>query len=392
MLLNFFYTLRDFKVPVSISELMDLYSVMDKGVVFANINDFYSICRSVLVKDEKYYDRFDQAFGKYFEGVEAIETDWLDKAIPEEWLRKKIERMMKEGAIDEMEKYGNLQELLEKFKERLHEQHDRHQGGNKWIGTGGTSAFGGYGEHPEGVRVTEHGQNNRAAKVWANRRYRDLDEHSQLDNRNMKMALRRLRHLTREGQPEEFDIDGTIKATAQQGGMLDVQMQASKRNHIKVLVFFDIGGSMDPYIKMSEELFAALKSQVKHLKYYYFHNFFYETVWKSNARRHAERISLYDVLHTYSSDYKVIIVGDAAMSPYEIQSVGGSVEHWNEEPGFVWWERLNNHFDKVVWINPEQKAYWGYTQTVQWIKEMVQNEMHPLTLNGIEEACKSLVK
>lgn len=391
MLLKFFFILREAKLPVSPREFMDLLDALENQVVFCDINAFYGLCRATLIKDEVNYDRFDKAFAFFFEGIEEIPEEWLTKAIPEEWLKKKWEELKRQGKLDDMEKTGDLQTLLERFRKRLNEQHDRHEGGNKWVGTGGTSPFGGYGQNPEGVRVADESMNKRAVKVWADRRYRDLSDNQQLNNRNMQMALKRLRHLSRKGQADEFDLNNTITNTAR-NGMLDIQMRPTKRNNIKVLVFFDIGGSMDPFIHQTEELFSALKSQVKHLKYFYFHNFFYETVWQKSERRHQERISMYDILRTYSSEYKVIIVGDASMAPYEIQSVGGSVEHWNEEPGYNWWLRLYEHFDKVVWLNPENEKYWSYTTTIEWVQKMVDDKMYPLTLSGIESAAIELAK
>ncbi|MDY7024817.1 MAG: hypothetical protein SVC26_00540 [Pseudomonadota bacterium] len=392
MLTRFFFSLRDAGLKVSVREYLDLLSALHEHVVFADIEQFYALCRTVLIKDETQYDRFDQAFAVFFDGVDKIPEEWLTKSIPDDWLKKQFERLKEQGKLDEMEKTGDLQKLLETFRERLNEQHKRHQGGNKWVGTGGTSPFGGHGENPEGIRLVDEGENRRAVKVWAQRQYKDLSETQQLNNRNMQMALSRLRLISRKGQAEELDLSKTIEKTAENAGLLDIQMQASARNNIKVLVFFDIGGSMDPFIRQSETLFSALRSQVKHLKYFYFHNFFYESVWEKSERRHTERVSLYDILHTYGPDYKVIVVGDASMAPYEIQSVGGSVEHWNDEPGHIWWQRLYQHFDRVVWLNPEQEKYWSYTTTIEWIKKLVEDKMFPLTVEGIEQASRALTK
>lgn len=390
MLVRFFEKLREFRVPVTLRELLDLQGALSQHLAFASIDDFYLLARTVMVKDEKFYDRFDQAFGNFFEGLAYVPPEWFSQAIPEDWLRKEIEKNLSPEELAELEKRGSLDELLEELRQRLEEQKERHQGGNKWVGTGGTSPFGAYGAHPEGIRVGGQSRNKSAVKVWEKREFRNLDDSEALGSRNMQLALRRLRKFTREGRDDEFDLDGTISSTARNAGLLDIKMRPEEKNRIKVLIFFDIGGSMDPYISLSEELFSAARSEFKHMEYYYFHNFIYENVWKDNRRRWDERTSTWDVLNKYSSDYRVIFVGDAAMSPYEINSVGGSVEHFNEEPGAVWMQRVLDHFKHVVWLNPEPKQYWEGTLSNTWIRKMVDDHMYPLTIEGLEGAMRFL--
>ncbi len=390
MLVRFFETLREFRIPVTLRELLDLQGALSKHLAFGSIDDFYLLARAVMVKDEKYYDRFDQAFGHFFEGLEKVAPDWFSKAIPEEWLRKEIEKNLSPEELAALEKRGSLEELMEEFRKRLEEQQGRHQGGNKWVGTGGTSPFGAYGAHPEGIRVGGESRNKSAVKVWQKREFRNLDDSEQLGSRNMQLALRRLRKFTRTGREDEFDLDGTIDSTAKNAGLLDIRMRPEESNQIKVLIFFDVGGSMDPYAALCEELFSAARHEFKHMEYYYFHNFIYENVWKDNRRRWDERTSTWDILNKYSSDYRVIFVGDAAMSPYEINSVGGSVEHYNEEPGAVWMQRLTDHFKKIVWLNPEPKKYWEGTISNKWTRQLIENQMYPLTIEGIEEAMRHL--
>jgi uncharacterized protein with von Willebrand factor type A (vWA) domain len=390
MLINFYYTLREHKVPATPRELMDLFAAMEKRIAFADMEDFYLLSRTVLVKDEKHYDKFDQAFDKYFKGIEAAGGDWLAKAIPEEWLRKEIEKNLTPEEFEKLKAFGSLDKLMETFRQRLEEQHKRHQGGNKMVGTGGTSPYGGHGENPEGIRLTGESRKKRAVKVWEKREYKNLNDNVELGIRNIKLALRRLRRLTRTGAEEEFDLDETIKSTADNAGLLDIVMRPSRQNKVNVLIFFDVGGSMDPHIKICEELFSAARTEFKHMEYFYFHNFIYEGVWKDNRRRFEQRIPTYDILHRYGKDYRVIVVGDAAMSPYEINAPGGSVEHWNEEPGAVWMKRITDHFDKVVWLNPEPLRSWEYTTTNVWVRQLVSNRMYPLTLKGIEDAMRVL--
>lgn len=390
MLINFYYTLREHKVPATPRELMDLYAAMEKRLAWADMEEFYLLARTVLVKDEKYYDRFDQAFDRYFKGIEAAGGDWLTKAIPEEWLRREIEKNLTPEEFEKLKSLGSLDKLMDAFRERLAEQHKRHQGGNKMVGTGGTSPFGAYGENPEGVRLAGESRKQRAVKVWERREYRNLDDNVVLGIRNIKLAMRRLRRLTRTGAEEEFDIDGTIKSTADNAGLLDIVMRPSRENKINVLILFDVGGSMDPHVKICEELFSAARAEFKHMEYFYFHNFIYEGLWKDNRRRHDQRVPTWDILHKYGKEYRVIIVGDAAMGPYEINSPGGSVEHWNEEPGAVWMQRLTDHFGKLVWLNPEPQRNWDHATSTVWVRQLVNNRMYPLTLKGIEDAMRVL--
>ncbi len=392
MLINFYYTLREHKVPATPRELMDLYGALEQRLAYADMDDFYHLARTVLVKDEKHYDRFDRAFEKYFNGLEEAGVDWLTKAIPEEWLRKELEKNLTPEEFEKLKALGSLEKLMDAFRQRLEEQHKRHQGGNKMIGTGGTSPFGGHGESPEGIRLTGESRKKRANKVWERRDFKNLDDSVELGIRNIKLALRRLRRYTRTGAEEEFDLDETIKSTADNAGLLDIVMRPSRENKVNLLIFFDVGGSMDPHIKICEELFSAARSEFKHMEYFYFHNFIYEGVWKDNRRRFEQRIPTFDILHKYGKDYRVIFVGDAAMSPYEINAAGGSVEHWNEEPGATWMSRVTHHFDKVIWLNPEPFKSWDYTTSNVWVRQLVNNHMYPLTLKGIEDGMKFLAR
>ncbi|MFG1490057.1 VWA domain-containing protein [Oceanospirillum sp. HFRX-1_2] len=392
MLIDFFNDIRKVGIPVSLRELLDLLAALEKGVAFANLDDFYLLSRTCLVKDESYYDRFDRAFGAYFNGLEGLE-DLLDTLIPDEWIRKEFEKMLTPEEREKIKSLGSLQELLDTFKERLEEQQKRHAGGNKWIGTSGTSPFGAYGYNPEGIRIGQDGnRHNRAVKVWDKRQFRNLDDSVELGTRNIKVALKRLRQFARSGAASELDLDDTIRSTAHNGGMLDLKLVPERHNSVKVLLFFDVGGSMDGYIKTCEELFSACRTEFKHLEYYYFHNFIYESVWQNNLRRFDERISTYDLLHKYGSDYKVIFIGDASMSPYEIAMAGGSVEHWNEESGAQWMQRVTDTWKNIVWLNPVQERYWDYTQSIGMTRQLVQDRMFPLTLSGITEAMELLTK
>lgn len=392
MLINFFFTLHEHRVPTTIRELLDLLEALEQGVVYASIDEFYLLSRTVLVKDEKHFDKFDKAFAKYFEGIESIDPDLLTKAIPEDWLRKEIEKNLSPEELAELQKTGSLEQLMEQLRQRLEEQHKRHQGGNRMVGTGGTSPFGGYGANPEGVRLTGPSRNKSAVKVWEKREFRNLDDSVELGIRNIKVALRRLRKFTRTGVAEELDITDTIRSTAHKAGLLDIKMVPERKNKVKVLLFFDIGGSMDPHIKLCEELFSAARTEFKHMEYFYFHNFIYEGVWKDNFRRWSERTSVWDIIHKFGPDYRVIFVGDASMSPYEIMSVGGSVEHFNEEPGAVWMQRLTQHFQKLIWLNPEPQRAWSGTQSIMHARQLVGDRMYPLTIKGIEEGMKYLSK
>ncbi|MFT5451224.1 MAG: hypothetical protein ACI9N9_000708 [Enterobacterales bacterium] len=389
MLINFFYLLRKMEIPVSIKELLILLEALEQRLAFCSIDDFYLLARLCLVKDEKYFDRYDKAFAAYFKELGDID-DILETLIPEEWLRSEFMKNLSAEEKKKINTLGGLEKLLETFKERLKEQQKRHAGGNKWVGTGGTSPFGHSGYHPEGIRVGGESRNKRAAKVWEKRVYKDLDDSLELGTRNLKVALRKLRKFARSGANEELDLDNTISSTAKNAGWLDIKMIPERHNAIKVLLFFDVGGSMDPFIKTCEELFSACKTEFKHLEYFYFHNFIYESVWRNNVRRYTEDIPLEEVLRTYSSDYKVIFIGDASMSPYEISHRGGSVEHMNDEPGYIWMNRLKDNFTKVIWLNPVEEKYWGYTQSISMVNQLLENEMYPLSLQGLEDGIKSL--
>ena len=382
-------------MPVSTRELLDLYALLETGIVFADREQFYELIRLCMVKDEKYFDKFDRAMADYFEGIDTLDIDELMAKlgdIPKEWLELKLDpNNLTEAQRRLLKKYGSLEALMQALEERLKEQKERHQGGNKWVGTGGSSPFGAYGDHPEGVRVGGESRKRSAVKVWEQRKYRDLDTDNQLETRSMQMALRKLRKFARDGAADELDIGSTIKKTAQKG-MLDVQLRPERRNRVKVLMLFDIGGSMDSYIEACERLFAAAKNEFKTLEFFYFHNCVYEYVWTENARRNASAVPTLDVLHKYGSDYRLIFVGDAAMSPYELLSVGGSVEYMSQDTGQAWLKRITNHFDKVAWLNPETPSYWQYTQTIGLIKDIMQGHMYPMTLHGIEDMTKYLAR
>jgi uncharacterized protein with von Willebrand factor type A (vWA) domain len=393
--INLFYTLRTYGVPVSTRELLDLYALLETGIVFADREQFYELIRLCMVKDEKYFDKFDRAMADYFEGIDTLDIDELMAKlgdIPKEWLELKLDpNNLTEAERRLLKKYGSLEALMQALEERLKEQKERHQGGNKWVGTGGSSPFGAYGDHPEGVRVGGESRKRSAVKVWEQRKYRDLDTDNQLETRSMQMALRKLRKFARDGAADELDIGSTIKKTAQKG-MLDVQLRPERRNRVKVLMLFDIGGSMDSYIEACERLFAAAKNEFKTLEFFYFHNCVYDYVWTENARRNASAVPTLEVLHKYGSDYRLIFVGDAAMSPYELLSVGGSVEYMSQDTGQAWLKRITNHFDKVAWLNPETPSYWQYTQTIGLIKDIMQGHMYPMTLHGIEDMTKYLAR
>jgi len=366
-----------------------LLEALQKRVAFCSIDDFYLLARLCLVKDEKFFDRYDRAFAAYFKDLEDFE-DILEAIIPEDWLRAEFMKSLSEEEKAKIESLGGLEKLLEAFKERLDEQKGRHAGGSKWIGTGGTSPFGHSGYHPEGIRVGGESRNKSAVKVWEKREFKDLDDSIELGTRNLKMALRKLRKFARSGANEELDLDDTINSTAKNAGLLDIKMIPERHNAIKVLLFLDVGGSMDPFIKICEELFSACKTEFKHLEYYYFHNFIYESVWQNNVRRYTETIPLPEVLRTYGKDYKVIFIGDASMAPYEISHQGGSVEHMNDEAGYVWMQRLREVFDKVIWLNPVEEGHWDYTHSIGMVKQLLEDEMYPLTLHGLEDGIKSL--
>lgn len=389
MLISFFFNLRNHNIPVTVKEFLDLLQALDKQLAFASTEQFYYIARTCLVKDEKYFDRYDQAFEHYFQDLESVD-DLIAMMIPDDWLREAFLRELSEQDKAAIESLGSLEKLLDTFAKRLEQQQSRHQGGNKWIGTGGTSPFGHGGYNPEGIRIGGPGRHNKAVKVWQQRQYRNLDHEREIGTRNIKMALRRLRQFARQGARQELDLDETIRSTARNAGLLDIQWIAERHNVAKVLLFFDVGGSMDPYVEMCEQLFSAARTEFKHLEYYYFHNFIYEAVWQNNIRRHTERADLLELCNTYGSDYRVIFIGDASMSPYEILYPGGSVDHWNEEAGEVWMRRLLRHFEKAVWINPVPAQHWQYTQSIEMVDSILDGHMYPLTLAGLEQAMSYL--
>jgi uncharacterized protein with von Willebrand factor type A (vWA) domain len=392
MFIPFFLQLKAAKIPVSLREYLTLLEGMEKGLVTYDVEGFYFLARASLVKDERNLDRFDRVFSEVFKGLEAISgADGIDQVdLPEEWLKKLAEKNLSDEDKKMIEAMGGFEKLMETLRERLKEQHKRHQGGSKMIGTAGTSPFGAYGYNPEGIRIGQHESRHRkAVKVWDQRNFKNLDDNVELGTRNIKVALKRLRRWVREGAHEELDLNGTIKATAEHG-YLDVKTRPERRNSVKVLLFLDIGGSMDDHVKVVEELFSAARTELKHLEYFYFHNCLYEGVWKDNNRRHTEVIPTFDVLHKYGPDYKIIFVGDAAMSPYEIVYRGGSVEHWNEEPGEVWLRRVVDQWRNAVWINPVQERSWNYTQSTQMIQKLFGGRMFPLSLSGLDGAMKEL--
>ena len=389
MLINFFQTLKNTGMPVSVKEYLVFLEAVKAGLAFASVDDFYLLARTCLVKDEKYFDRFDRAFSAWFKDLETVD-DIINALVPKDWLRAQLEKHLSDEEKAKIESLGSLEKLLEEFRKRFEEQEKRHSGGSKWIGTGGTSPFGNSGYHPEGIRIGGESRNRSAVKVWEERHYQNLDDSVALGTRSIKMALRRLRKFARTGAEEELDLDDTIRCTARNAGFLDIKMVPERHNAVKVLVFFDVGGSMYPYVRTCEELFSAARSEFKHLDYFYFHNFFYDFVWRDNQRRRNETTRTWDVLHTYPQDYKVIIVGDASMAPYEIASVGGSVEYMNRESGVTWMTRLQESFDKVIWFNPTPKAHWGYTQSIGLIQELVEEHMYPLTLDGLDRGIRYL--
>lgn len=389
MLVDFFFRLRAAKVPVSLKEFLTLLEALDKRVIGPSVDDFYFLARAALVKDETHFDKFDRAFGEYIEGVEAVDLD--QATIPDEWLRKLKELKLSPEEMAAIQAMGGFDKLMETLKKRLAEQKERHQGGNKWIGTAGRSPFGAYGYNPEGVRIGQHeSRHRRAVKVWDERSFRNLDNDVELGTRNIKVALRRLRQFARTGAADELDLEGTIRSTAKNAGWLDLQMRPERHNAVKVLLLLDVGGSMDDHIQLCEELFSACKSEFKHLEHYYFHNCLYESVWKDNNYRRKDRISTLDLMHKYGSDYKLIFVGDATMGPYEITEPGGSVEHWNEEPGMVWMRRMLDVYPKAVWLNPESQEMWPYRHSIGLMRQIMDNRMYPLTLEGLDQAMRYL--
>ncbi len=392
MFLPFFLELKAAKVPVSLREYLSLLEGMQAGLADDDVEGFYYLARAAMVKDERHIDRFDRVFSHCFKGVEAVAGEaGADVAdLPEEWLRRLAEKHLTEEEKKLVEALGGFEKLMETLKKRLEEQKGRHQGGSKWIGTAGTSPFGAYGYNPEGVRIGQHeSRHRRAVKVWDRREFRNFDDSVELGTRNIKVALKRLRRWVREGSQEEFDLPGTIHATAEHG-YLDVRTRPERRNAVKLLMFFDVGGSMDDHIRAVEELFSAARAEFRHMEYFYFHNCLYEGVWKDNRRRHAERLPTFEVLHKYGSDYKAVFVGDAAMSPYEIAYAGGSVEHWNAEPGAVWLQRALAQWPNAVWLNPTREQHWSYTHSIGMIRDLFSGRMFPLTLAGLEQATREL--
>ena len=389
MLIEFFFCLRKHGAKTSITELLDLLAALEQQVSSGEVEAFYHLAKLVLVKDESQYDRFDRAFAEYFKGVEAVD---LTEKIPADWLERSILRQLTEAEKAQLQKHGGLQQLLDAFGERLAEQQKRHAGGNKWIGTGGSSAFGAYGFHPEGIRIgqTESHQ-RRAVKVWDQREFRDLDTDQELNNPTIQIALRSLRRFARTGAELELDLAATIRATSAKAGLLDLQWQRERHNAGKVLILFDVGGSMDEYIYECQQLFAAARSEFKHLEFYYFHNCVYDHVWKNNSRRFNDKTAVNELIHRYGSDYKLLFVGDATMGPYEISHPGGSVEHWNEEPGAVWLQRLLEHFSKAVWVNPQPFERWHWHHSIGLVQELMDGRMYPLTIDGLNRAIRSIL-
>ncbi len=394
MFIPFFLELKAASVPVSLREYLSLLEGLDADLVSYDVEGFYYLARAALVKDERFIDRFDRVFSHYFRGVEAVSGQAAEGPaamdLPEEWLRRLADKHLTEEEKKLVESLGGFEKLMETLKKRLEEQEKRHQGGSKWIGTAGTSPFGAYGYNPEGVRIGQkESRHRRAVKVWDKREFRDLDGDVEIGTRNIKVALKRLRRWVREGAEEEFDLDGTVRSTAEHG-YLDVKTRPERRNAVKLLMFFDVGGSMDDHIRVAEELFSAARSEFRQLEYFYFHNCLYERVWQENGRRHDRTIPTLDVLHKYGPDYKVIFVGDAAMSPYEIAYPGGSVEHWNAEAGAVWMQRVMARWKNVIWINPVEPAQWKWTHSTEMISDLVDGRMYPLTLKGLEAATREL--
>jgi len=390
MLVSFFFLLREGGLKVSITEFLTLLELLKRRVTRFNIEEFYYLARACLVKDEALFDRFDRIFSAHFKGIEDLFGP-EGAEIPEEWLRRYFELGLSEEEKAQIEALGGWEKLMETLNKRLEEQNERHEGGSKWIGTGGTSPFGAYGYNPEGIRIGQDGsRHRRAVKVWDKREFRNLDDSVELGTRNLKVALRRLRRFAREGAADELDLHDTIESTARNAGLLDIKMVPERHNAVKVLLFLDIGGSMDDHIRACEELFSAASSEFKHLEYFYFHNCVYEGLWKDNKRRHGERIPTMDVLHKYPADYKLILVGDATMSPYEIHYPGGSVEHWNEEAGSTWMQRLLDTYPKAIWLNPEPVMRWEYTPSIKMMSELMEERMFPLTVSGLEDGMREL--
>jgi len=389
VLVRFFFELRAAGVPVSLTELLTLLAGLKARVAWLSAEEFYYFARLALVKDERHFDRFDRAFAAHFQGAERLFA-LLAKELPADWLRLMSERLLSDEERQRVESLGGWDQLLQTLRQRLEEQQERHEGGSKYIGTRGTSPFGHGGYNPEGVRIGGPGRERRAVKVWEQREFRNLDDTVELGTRNLKLALRRLRRFAREGAAEELDLGGTIDATARNAGYLDLKLVPERHNAVKVLLFLDVGGSMDSHVRACEELFSAARSEFKHLEHYYFHNFIYDHLWKDNRRRATERVPTDQVMRTYNADYRVIFVGDASMSPYEIEQPGGSIEHWNEEAGAVWLRRLATAFPRLAWLNPEPQKYWEHIQSVGMTRALVEERMFPLTIRGLDQAISTL--
>ena len=390
MLIGFFFTLKEHRVPVTIREFLTLLEGMERGLAHGRVDEFYFLSRTALVKDEAHFDRFDRAFGAYFKGVETL-SDAGTAAIPAAWLRRQAELLLSDEDRRRIEALGGWDKLMETLRRRLEEQNKRHQGGNKMIGTAGTSPFGAYGYNPEGVRIGQaESRHRRAVKVWDQREFRNLDADVELGTRNIKVALRRLRRFARQGAAEELDLEDTVRSTARNAGWLDLKLVPERHNAVKVLLFLDVGGSMDDHVQVCRELFSAARAEFKHLEYFYFHNCVYETVWRDNRRRREERMATWDVLHTYGHDYKLIFVGDATMSPYEILLPNGSVEHMNAEPGSLWLQRLLSVYGHAIWLNPQPEAWWDAYESVRLVRELTGERMFPLTLQGLEQGMRLL--
>ena len=390
MFVEFFLALKEARIPVTLREFLVLLEAMERKVVSFNVDDFYFLSRSCLVKDERNLDKFDQVFGSCFEGLE-FGQDLFETEIPEDWLQKLAERVMTTEEMAEIKSLGGWEKLMETLRERLAEQNKRHQGGSKMIGTGGTSPFGAYGYNPEGVRIGQNeSRHGKAVKVWDERLFKNLDDTVEIGTRNIKVALRRLRQFAREGAESELDLPDTIRSTAHNGGVLDIRMVPERHNSVKIVLLLDIGGSMDYHVKNCEELFSAARSEFKHLEYFYFHNCIYDRVWKDNRRRKNEILSTWELLHTYPADYRLIFVGDATMSPYEIIYPGGSVEHWNDDPGSLWMERVLSVYSRAAWLNPVEEKYWRGTPSIKLLSQLMGGRMYPLNLDGLDRAMRNL--
>ncbi len=390
MLIRFFFTVRAHGLPVTVKELLTLLDSLKAGLVFADMDDFYRLSRMIMVKDERHFDRFDRAFSDFCEGLERMPDPLAEADIPKDWLEAELVRHLSDEEKAEVEAMGGLEALMDTLKKRLEEQTEEHRGGSKWIGTGGTSPFGHAGYNPSGVRIGGPGRHRRAAKVWEQRQYRNLDDQAELETRSMKVALRKLRQFARTGQALELDMDDTVRSTAKNAGLLDIKMRPERHNAVKVLLLLDVGGSMDDHVRLCEALFSACRSEFKHLEAFYFHNFIYDAVWTDNHLRRQNLTSLYDLLHTYGEDYKVILVGDASMSPYEVAAPYGAIDFMNDEPGSVWFQRLAGHFRNLVWLNPVSESQWPYTQSIEMIRQLTEDRMFPLTLAGIDQAIHAL--